>query len=266
MPRKSPAKPAKQPRALSTVQSPAAPPNLFAGTSGWAYPSWKPGFYPQDVSPKNFLRFYASQLNSVEVNYTFRKLPTPAMVERWLADTGEGFRFSFKAPQGITHFKRLRECDTLLEEFLAALQPVANAGKLGLVLFQLPPNFKADLPRLQSFLGSSALRCATAPRIAFEFRHESWFGEESAAALRELDAAFCIAETDELTTPEIHTAERHTSFRLRRGGGYSVQEIAVFAERFRALSAQREVFVYFRHEDEPTGALNATEFLRKASG
>jgi uncharacterized protein YecE (DUF72 family) len=239
---------------------------LFAGTSGWAYATWKPGFYPLGVSSKKFLDYYASQLNTVEVNYTFRKLPTAAMVERWLAETGEGFRFSFKAPQRITHFNRLRECDGLVAEFIDALKPVAAAGKLGLVLFQLPPNFKADVPRLTTLLAAPALRGREAPRIAFEFRHDSWFTEETTEVLRKCDAAYCIAETDDLQTPEVHTAQAYTCFRLRRAGGYKPREIAVFARRFKALAAEREVYVYFRHEDEPTGALNATALLKKAAG
>ena len=114
------------------------------GTSGWAYPTWKPGFYPDGLAAKKFLPFYASQVNSVEVNYTFRALPTAKMLTDWLAATPECFRFSFKAPQRITHFKRLRECEADLEQFATALDPVRDAGKLGLLLFQLPPNFKAD--------------------------------------------------------------------------------------------------------------------------
>ena len=240
-------------------------PRLFAGTSGWAYTTWKPGFYPADVSSKKFLDYYASQLNTVEVNYTFRKLPTAAMVERWLAQTGDGFRFSFKAPQRITHFQRLRECDELVDKFFAALKPAEAAGKLGLVLFQLPPNFKADLPRLETFLGMPALRQDKAPRIAFEFRHASWFTDETNAVLRKYDAAFCIAETDDLQTPEVHTAATHTSFRLRRAGGYKPRELAAFAARFKALAGTRDVYVYFKHEDEPTGALNAVVFRTKAA-
>ncbi len=241
-----------------------APTRLFAGTSGWAYPTWKPDFYPDSVSSKNFLRFYASRLNSVEVNYSFRKLPTKEMLDRWLEQAGDGFRFSFKAPQRITHFNRLRECDASVAEFLDTLTPVALAGKLGLVLFQLPPNFKADLPRLETFLRAPALRRASAPPIAFEFRHDSWFTDETADLLRRRNAAFCIAETDDLKTPEVHTASGHTCFRLRRAGGYKPREIAAFARRFRTLAENREVYVYFKHEDEPTGALNAAEFLRKA--
>jgi uncharacterized protein YecE (DUF72 family) len=247
------------PRKTTSVEpggSVLPPSRLFIGTSGWAYPTWKPGFYPATVSAKKFLSFYATRLNSVEVNYTFRELPTPEIVSRWLADTPAGFRFSFKAPQRITHFQRLQDCSAPLTEFF-------DAGKLGLVLFQLPPNFKPDLPRLRSFLAAPAFRRRNTPPIAFEFRHPGWFSDEVAALLRKRNAAYCIAETDELNTPEVHTAATHTCFRLRRGGGYTAAEIAAFAGRFRALAADRDVYIYFRHEDEPTGALNACA-LRKA--
>jgi uncharacterized protein YecE (DUF72 family) len=178
--------------------------------------------------------------------------------------TPANFRFSFKAPQRITHFKRLVDCDADVTQFVAALEPVHEAGKLGLLLFQLPPNFKIDAERLHGFLAIATLRAKDAPRIAFEFRHESWFTDEIYAILREHNAALCIAESDDLLTPEVHTAADYTCYRLRRDGGYATLEIDAFAKRFMALAEEREVFVYFKHEDEPTGALNATAFLARA--
>ena len=240
-----------------------APARLFAGTSGWAYPTWKPGFYPA-IPAKRFLSFYASQLNSCEVNYTFRKLPEPVKIYDWLAEVPAGFRFSFKAPQRITHFSRLRDCHALIEEFVNFVAPAAEAGKLGLLLFQLPPNFKANLPLLRDFLAAPALRAVGAPPIAFEFRHESWFTDAAENVLREHNAALCIAETEDFRSPELHTAVGHTSFRLRRSGGYQPKQIAAFAERLVDLSRDRDVYVYFKHEDEPAGALNAAQFLRQA--
>jgi len=236
---------------------------LFAGTSGWAYPTWKPDFYPAGTPAKRFLEFYATQLTSVEVNYTFRALPTAKMLDGWLAVTPANFRFSFKAPQRITHFKRLRECEDDVAQLIAALGPIQQAGRLGLLLFQLPPNFKADTERLSGFLAAPALRTKDAPPIAFEFRHQSWFSDEIYAILREHNAALCIAESDDLTTPEVHTATSHTSFRLRRSGGYSPAELDGFATRFAELAKQRDVYVYFKHEDDPSGALNATAFLKR---
>ena len=246
----------------SLNEAPPVRPHVWAGTSGWAYPTWKPGFYPAKTSAKKILNYYASQLTSVEVNYTFRTLPSEKMLTGWIAETHPGFRFSFKAPQRITHFNRLRECEGLVGDFFAALKPAADAKMLGLTLFQLPPNFKVDLPRLEAFLSVPAMLADGRPKIAFEFRHDSWFNDEVYWVLRKYNAALCIAETDDLTTPEIHTAETHTCFRLRRGGGYSLEEIAAFAERFHALAAEREIYVYFRHEDEPTGALNAQALVQ----
>ncbi len=259
-----PAKQIKVKPLAEPIVSPAVPSRLFVGTSGWAYPTWKPGFYPREVPTRKLLSFYASQLNSVEVNYTFRTLPTRPMLEDWLAQTGDGFRFSFKAPQRITHFSRLKECEEQVGALLEALFPVADAGKLGPILFQLPPNFKADLSRLGSFLSIPSLRLPAVPPIAFEFRHASWFTEEAYVLLRAHNAALCIAENEDLQTPEIHCAERHTCFRLRRSGGYTAEEIAGLATRIERLATDRDVYVYFKHEDEPTGALNAAAFARES--
>jgi uncharacterized protein YecE (DUF72 family) len=250
------------------IAASAAAARIFAGTSGWAYPTWKPDFYPASTPAKKFLEFYATQLSSVEVNYTFRTLPTAKMLEDWLAATQPFFRFSFKAPQRITHIKRLANCAEDVAFLISILEPVRQAGKLGLILFQLPPNFKADPARLTTFLQSPALRIAGAPPIAFEFRHESWFTEEIYTILRAHNAALCIAESDDLATPEVHTATTHTSFRLRRTGAYSAEEISSFVDRFLTLASARgheparDVYIYFKHEDEPSGALNAVSFLQ----
>jgi uncharacterized protein YecE (DUF72 family) len=242
----------------------AAPEHLFAGTSGWAYPSWKPDFYPAGVAAKRFLSFYASQLNSVEVNYTFRQLPSVSTLENWLASTPPGFRFSFKAPQRITHIKRLRDSHTLVAQFVHTLEPVRQAGKLGLLLFQLPPNLKLDLALLADFLSSPVLHEASPVPIAFEFRHPSWFADPVYALLREHNAALCIAETEDLQTPEVHPASTHTSFRMRRSGGYSTAELAQLATRCLALAQHRDVYVYFKHEEDPSGALDSAAFLQQA--
>lgn len=234
--------------------------SLFAGTSGWAYPTWKPGFYPPGLPAKRFLEHYASRLNSVEVNYTFRTLPSAKILEGWLASTPEAFRFSFKAPQGITHFSRLRGCEVETARFIEALAPVRAAAKLGLLLFQLPPNFKADPDRLAALLDAPSLNSSAPPRLAFEFRHESWFSEEIYSILRARNVAMCVAESDDLQTPDVQCASTHACFRLRRDGGYSPREIEAFADRFSALAATRDVYVYFKHEDAPTGALNAAAF------
>ncbi len=255
------------PRALKSVAAPSPAPthrNVFVGTSGWAYPTWKPGFYPNDVPSRAFLQFYASRLTSVEVNYTFRTLPSATQLKGWLDATPPGFRFSFKAPQRITHFQRLRESGEAIAEFFASLKPALAAGKLGSLLFQLPPNFAADNERLKTFLKTLALKENGPLQVAFEFRHPSWFTEATYDILRRGNCALCIAEGDELKTPEVSTADFHC-FRLRRSGGYSAAELKVFAKRFASLAKTSDVYVYFKHEDEPTGALNAAALLTAAS-
>jgi uncharacterized protein YecE (DUF72 family) len=250
--------------ASNASEGASAPARLFAGTSGWAYASWKPEFYPAGVPAKKFLSYYASQLNSVEVNYTFRQLPSASTLENWLASTPSGFRFSFKAPQRITHLKRLRDCHEVVAQFVHTLEPVRQAGKLGLLLFQLPPNFKLDLARLSDFLSAPAFHEKGRPAIAFEFRHQSWFADEVYALLRAHDAALCIAETVDFQTPEVHPAASHTSFRMRRSSGYTEAELARFAARCLDLATERDIYIYFKHEDEPSGALDGVAFLKQA--
>ena len=234
---------------------------IYAGTSGWAYPSWKPDFYPSSISAKKLLAYYATRLNSVEVNYTFRSLPSASIVQTWLDATGSGFRFSFKAPQRITHILRLKNCGEALEQFARALAPVAEANRLGVILFQLPPNLKADVERLSAFLNEAAtLRF----RLAFEFRHESWYCEEAYSALRSHSAALCVAESDDLATPDEHTAP-FTCYRLRKSE-YSAKDLAAIRSKLRARAEEGDVFAYFKHEDAPTGALRAVSVLEGLRG
>lgn len=240
-----------------------APARMYAGTSGWAYATWKPGFYPTSVPARGFLHHYASRLTSVEVNYTFRTLPTATQLQGWLESTPPGFRFSFKAPQRITHFQRLRESADAVGEFVSALKPATDADKLGSLLFQLPPNFKADNERLVAFLAAPAF-ATVGLQLAFEFRNESWFTETTYAILREHNVALCVAESDELATPDVATAD-FRCYRLRRNGGYKPSELKAFAEQFTKFAEKQDVYVYFKHEDEPTGALNAAAMLARAA-
>ena len=232
------------------------PHTVYAGTSGWAYASWKPGFYPAKTPAARMLAYYASQLNSVEVNFTFRQLPTEKQLTTWLDAATDGFRFSFKAPQAITHLKRLRECGGALAALKSALLPAERAGKLGAVLFQLPPNFRADVERLKAFLDDVA---QLKLRAAFEFRHESWFEEATYVALTQGNAALCIAESDELQTPQRRTAD-FLCYRLRRSS-YSEADLQERARRFAEDAKQGDVYAYFMHEDAPDGPLRARAML-----
>jgi uncharacterized protein YecE (DUF72 family) len=230
---------------------------VYAGTSGWAYASWKPKFYPPKLASTDFLNFYAGRLNSVEVNYTFRNFPTKRLLAGWMAATPPSFRFAVKAHQGITHFKRLRGVSGPTRKFLASLEPLREARKLGPVLFQLPPNFKCDLERLMNFLELLPRRV----RVAFEFRHPSWFVEEVFDALRRANAALCLAESDALQTPDVHTAD-FSYFRLRKEK-CSAKARKALALRVKRCARRGDLFVYFKHEDDPRGAINAMELLEE---
>jgi uncharacterized protein YecE (DUF72 family) len=229
---------------------------LFAGTSGWAYPSWKPDFYPQKLAQKKFLSHYATQLNAVEVNFTFRQLVKESTLQNWLAYTPPDFRFTIKAHQVITHIKRLKETDEFVRRFLGTIEPLVGVGKLGPVLFQLPPNLKVDEQLLREFLGSLPKRLP----MAFEFRHTSWFTDDTYAALRENNAALCLAETEEMTTPEVATTS-FVYYRFRKPN-YPPDERKSMVDRIlQHLDAGRDVFAYFKHEETPEGALYARELL-----
>ncbi|MGH9718314.1 MAG: DUF72 domain-containing protein [Candidatus Acidiferrales bacterium] len=229
---------------------------VYVGTSGWAYASWKPKFYPAKLGPAKFLEYYGTRLNSVEVNYTFRRRATPELLAGWIAATPAGFQFAVKAHQSITHFKRLRGAAETTADFFASLEPLRKARKLGPVLFQLPPNFKRDLERLNDFLKG----LPRGSRCAIEFRHESWFTEEVYALLRRKTVVLCQAETDEFQTPDAATAD-FSYFRLRKEK-YSKQARKKIAQRVAKAAKRGNVFVYFKHEDTPEGALYAEE-LRK---
>jgi uncharacterized protein YecE (DUF72 family) len=240
---------------------------LLLGTSGWAYASWKPGFYPAKLPAKNFLKEYAARLNTVEVNYTFRQLPSAKQLEQWLGATPEGFRFSFKAPQRITHILRLRGCEAEFDKFLHALTLAEQAGKMGAVLLQFPPNFKATKPGKDKRTNIEALREFLAAigkrrtRMAFEFRDASWFCEETYELLREHGAALCVAESDDLVTPEVRTAD-FGYYRLRLGDYSEAQLLETYARLERA-TGNGDVYAYFKHEEEPDGAIRAEKLLRR---
>ena len=230
---------------------------LFVGTSGWAYPSWKPKFYPEKLPQKNFLKYYATQLNTVEVNFTFRQLVKETTIEKWLNETPQEFRFGIKAHQVITHIKRLTATEDFVKRFLGTIEALARAERLGPVLFQLPPNLKADRELLETFL-------TTIPRglrAAFEFRHTSWFGDDIFHMLREYNIALCVAETEERTTPDVVTAD-FCYYRFRKPT-YTPDERRDMVDRIQEhLGQNRDVFAYFKHEETPEGALCAVEVFR----
>jgi uncharacterized protein YecE (DUF72 family) len=233
---------------------------LFAGTSGWAYPSWRPDFYPEKLAQKKFLSYYATKLNTVEVNFTFRQLVKETTIQNWMQESPEHFKFGVKAHQVITHIKRLKGTQDFVTRFLQTIEPLAAAGKLGPVLFQLPPNLKADAPLLKEFL-------ATVPRTvptAFEFRHNSWFSDATWDVLRSCHAALCVAETETITTPDVVTAP-FVYYRFRKPT-YTGEEKRSMIDRVRQHMAEgRDVFAYFKHEETAAGALYALDLLQEVS-
>jgi uncharacterized protein YecE (DUF72 family) len=232
-------------------------PHVYTGTSGFAYPTWKPGFYPADVPAKRFLQHYATRLTSTEINYTYRRLPAKKSLEEWVAATPSGFLFSLKAHMKLTHILRLRDCESFLAVFLDAIDPLRVVGRLGPVLFGLPPSMKADVELLRTFLA----QLPSDQRFAFEFRHPSWFQDPVYNALAERGICLCLAESERLTVPEVLTAP-FVYFRLRLPE-YSPEELSATADRIRGLNAEgRDVFLYFKHEDSPAGALYAEQILR----
>jgi uncharacterized protein YecE (DUF72 family) len=233
---------------------------LYAGTSGFAYPSWKPAFYPEGLPDKRFLEHYATRLNSVEINYTYHRTPTAATLEGWVRATPAHFRFALKAHMRLTHVLRLRNAGEATEFFLRAIDPLRAVKRLGPLLFQLPPNFKCDVSLLEEYLSSLPGDL----QYAFEFRHESWLQEAVYDLLRRHGVSLCVAESEKLEIPEVITAD-FVYYRLRKPE-YTDRDIDEIVARARALSAQgRTLYLMFKHEETPEGALNAERVLTRVS-
>ena len=222
---------------------------LLAGTSGFSYKEWLGKFYPEKHPVDQMLRYYAGHFDTVEINNTFYRMPAEAMLANWAEQVPEGFSFTLKAPRRITHELRLKECESQVAEFLRRAQ--ALGGKLGPILFQLPPFLKKDLPRLQGFL---ALLHAGRP-AAFEFRNDSWQDDEVFAALRERGAMLCYTDTDEGDSPPVVATADCAYLRLRRTH-YDEADLSAWAGRIAALRLAR-AYVYFMHEDDALGAVFA---------
>jgi uncharacterized protein YecE (DUF72 family) len=214
------------------------------GTSGYSYPAWKGAFYPPDLPARKFLAYYATRLATVEINNTFYRMPSAKLVQSWCDEAPEGFVFAIKAPQRITHQQRLRDAGDNVAALLRAVELLAD--KQGPILFQLPPFLKKDVPLLADFLAGLPKRC----RAAFEFRHASWFADDTYEALRAGGATLCIADAEKLTTPVEATAD-WGYLRLRRED-YVEADVRAWADK---IAAQRwqDAFVYFKHEDAAQG-------------
>jgi uncharacterized protein YecE (DUF72 family) len=228
--------------------------HIRVGTSGYSYKEWKGTFYPDDLPAAKMLPYYGARFDSVEINNTFYRMPDAKMVTKWGEQVPDGFTFVLKAPQRITHQKRLVGAGDDLRQLFEAGEVLGS--KLGPVLFQLPPFSRKDALKLREFV---AILPADR-RVAFEFRHDSWFDDEIYAILRDRDIALCAADTDEVTNPDalVVTTASWGYMRLRRTE-YAPGQLTAWAERVEK-QAWSDAYVFFKHEDEGKGPRFAVEF------
>jgi uncharacterized protein YecE (DUF72 family) len=219
---------------------------IWVGTSGYNYPEWKGSFYPADLPAAKMLPYYAARFPTVEINYTFYRMPNEKLVSGWAAQTPDSYRLTLKAPRRITHDSRLKNTGELVQGFCRVAASLGT--KLGALLFQLPPNLKKDVALFDAFLAELPPKvCA-----AFEFRNPSWFDDEIFARLRARNLALCVSDSEKLSAPVTITAD-YAYFRLR-DEGYTPDDIGRWAETIaRETAACRDVFVYFKHEEEGKG-------------
>jgi uncharacterized protein YecE (DUF72 family) len=227
--------------------------NFYVGTSGYSYKEWKGSFYPEKLPAKDMLPYYAERLPAVELNNTFYRMPKPEMVQSWKDQVPENFRFSVKASQRITHFKRLKEAEVDTKYLLETVGTLG--GALGVVLFQLPPNMKKDLERLETFLN----HLPESTPATFEFRHPTWFDDDVLELLRSRNRPLCISDTDDLPASRIDKTADWGYLRLRRVN-YSDEDLANWMARIKEQN-WKDVYVFFKHEDEGTGPKLAAKFI-----
>lgn len=226
--------------------------HAYVGTSGFAYREWRPSFYPEKTPEKQFLPYYASKLAAVEIDYTFYRMPNLATLDSWRAATPDGFKFTIKASQKITHFERLKVPSSALDYLLGVVPRLDS--RLGAMLWQLPPNFKCNLERLETFLAQLP---PTLPSV-FEFRNDSWFVPEVYRLLEKRNVGLCVNDGDEGCTPVERTAPL-VYLRLRRSA-YSDAERETWCERIRTWAKEGDVLAFIKHEENPDAPLIAMQF------
>jgi uncharacterized protein YecE (DUF72 family) len=230
------------------------PHRVLVGTSGYNYPEWRGTFYPEKFSTAKMLAFYAERFRTVEINYTFYRMPNEKLLRGWDAGSPDGFTFTLKAPRRITHDARLQRCEDLLQTFIRTAGTLGP--KLATLLFQLPPNMKKDAEVLRAFVEL----VPEGTRAAFEFRHESWLDAEVFDILRGRNLALCVADSEKLSTPVEVTAD-YAYFRLR-DEGYQPADIERWARVVASLPNVTDAFVYFKHEEQGLGP----EFAQRLMG
>lgn len=227
--------------------------SLYVGTSGYSYKEWKGSFYPEKIQAKDMLAYYASRLRAVELNNTFYRRPQTSMVESWKAQVSDDFRFSVKASQGITHFRRLKDAGDATRFMLESVSALED--RLGAVIFRLPENMQKDIKRLETFLKD----LPPDPPAVFDFRHPTWFDDEVFGLLRSYNRVLCVSDIEELSPSDIVKTADLGYVRLRRVS-YSDQELKKWISRIKA-QGWKDTFVFFKHEDEGTGPKLAARFV-----
>jgi uncharacterized protein YecE (DUF72 family) len=228
---------------------------IWVGTSGYNYPEWKGSFYPADLGAAKMLSYYSERFPTVEINYTFYRMPSETLLSGWTAQVPKPFRFTLKAPRRITHDARLANCESATATFCLVAGTLGD--QLGALLFQLSPTLKKDLPRLEAFLETLPPKAPA----AFEFRHPSWFDADVFALLRERGRALCVADSEKLETPLEVTAD-FGYFRLR-DEGYQPADIEGWARKIEGLRSRcSDIYVYFKHEEQGLGPEFARQLMR----
>jgi uncharacterized protein YecE (DUF72 family) len=229
---------------------------LYCGTSGFAYPTWKPNFYPEKLPSAKFLSYYSTRLNAVEINYTYRRIASASTFEKWIAATEPHFIFLPKAHMKITHSLKLKEAEEFTRVFIESLEPLRAANRLGPILFQLAPSFKADVALLAEF----ARLLPKTSKYVFEFRNASWFDEGVYKILRDANIGLCQAENETMETPHVITSD-FVYLRLRKPD-YTESELCEIQKRVQQYVRNGYVtYAIFKHEDTPAGALYAERLL-----
>jgi uncharacterized protein YecE (DUF72 family) len=223
----------------------------FVGTSGYSYKEWKGSFYPEKFSDKKMLGYYAERFSAVEINYTFRQIPSATTIKSWAAQVPETFQFVCKAPQAITHHKKLQGAEEQTTQFFEALRGLKK--RQGPVLFQLPPNFKKDLSCLEQFL-----KTIKGMRVACEFRHQSWFEEDVFDCLRAHKCSLCVSDGEGFPETDLINTANWGYVRLRREE-YTEDDLKKWLKKFQAHD-WNEMYVFFKHEDAGTGPKLAARF------
>jgi uncharacterized protein YecE (DUF72 family) len=228
------------------------PPQVHVGTSGYNYPEWRGTFYPEKLATNKMLAYYAERLSTVEINYTFYRIPTEKLLAGWAEGTPEHFTFTLKAPRRITHDAKLQRCEDLLQTFCRTA--LALGPKLATLLFQLPPSFRKNADVLRAFVEL----IPEGTRAAFEFRHASWLDDETFDLLRSRNLALCVADSEKMSTP-VETTADYAYLRLR-DEGYQDTDLERWAATVRDLPAHT-AYVYFKHEEQGLGPVFAKRFL-----